>query len=64
MSRIVYVHDCHFLGAKISMILTPCHTKKLQFELISQRTMIDHRWHGGFLVSIFNAIQGKYPNRL
>jgi hypothetical protein len=25
---------------------------------------IDHRWHGGFLMTIFNAFQGKYPYRL
>jgi hypothetical protein len=81
MSRIVYVHDysalsqrplffATFWGLKISMILTPCHPKKLRFELISQNhdmrlvQEIDHRWHGGFLMTIFNAFQGKYPDRL
>jgi hypothetical protein len=25
---------------------------------------IDHRWHGGSLMTIFNAFQGKYQYRL
>jgi hypothetical protein len=47
----LYHSTPYFWGPKISMILTPATPKNC-------------RCHGGFLMTIFNAIQGKCPRKI